>query len=116
MLHLDLVQHRESHDPPSVVQGVQQWSASSGVPMFLLGAPLSGTLVQSLPRMVLPLVAVGVSYEAFSPPLHLIQHGEVALGTAHPDEWAVFHNGPHSFMRLSASSRFLTLRMSVSHP
>ena len=86
------------------------------VPMLLLGVPLLETVIQLLPRTVLPLVAVGVSYEAFSPPLHLMQHGEVALGTAHPDEWAVFHNGPHSFMRLSASSRFLTLRMSVSHP
>ena len=43
------------------------------VPMLLLVAPLSGMVVKLLARMVLPLVAVGVSYEACSPPLHLVQ-------------------------------------------
>ena len=52
-------------------------------------------LVQSLPRMVLLLVAIGVSYETFSPLLHLVQQGKVALGTAHPVEWAILHDGPH---------------------
>ena len=46
--------------------------------MLLLGAPLLRTLVQSLPRMLLLLVVAGVSYEAFSFPLHLVQQGEVA--------------------------------------
>ena len=46
------------------------------VPMLLLGVPLLETVIQLLPRTVLPLVAVGVSYEAFSL--------GVALGTAQP--------------------------------
>ena len=63
--------------------------------MLLLGTPLSGTVVELLPRIVLPLVAVGVSYKALSPPQHLVQQGEVALGTAHPGKWAVLHYRPH---------------------
>ena len=65
------------------------------VPMLLLGAPLSGTMVQLSPRMVLPLVVIGVGYEAFSPLLHLIEQGEVALGTAHSGKRAVLHDWPH---------------------
>ena len=65
------------------------------VMMLLLEAPLSGRVVELLPRMVLPLVAMGVSYEAFSPPLHLVQQGKVALGTVHPSKGAVLHDGPH---------------------
>ena len=53
------------------------------------GMPLSGI------RMVSLLVAVAVIDETFGPPLHLVQQGEVALGTAHPGEWAVLHDGPH---------------------
>ena len=52
-------------------------------------------LVQSLPKMLLPLVAVGIRYKACSSPLYLVQQGEVALGTAHPGEWAVLRKGPH---------------------
>ena len=54
------------------------------VSMLLLGTSLMGTVVELLSRAVSPLVVVVVSYEAFSPPLHLVQQGEVALGTAHP--------------------------------
>ena len=78
MLQLGLVQHSEGTEPPSVLLGVQQLSAKGvlvclkRVPMLLTEGPLSGTVVL-LPRMVLVLVAVGVSYEACSPPLHLVQ-------------------------------------------
>ena len=89
VLHLCLVQYGERTDPPSVLQRVQQCAGGvlvclELVLLLLLGAPLMGTVVQSLPRMVLLLVAFGLSYEEFSPPLHLVQEGEVALGTAHP--------------------------------
>ena len=79
MLHLGLVQHGESADPLLVLQGVQQQCAKGvlvclkRVPMLLLEASLLGTVVQLLPRMVLPLEAVGVSYVVFSPPLYLVQ-------------------------------------------
>ena len=54
-----------------------------------------GAVVALLPRMMLPLVAVGVSYEAFCPPLHLVQQGDVPLGTVHPGKRAMFDDGPH---------------------
>ena len=101
MLHLGLVQHGESADPLLVLQGVQQQCAKGvlvclkRVPMLLLEASLLGTVVQLLPRMVLPLVAIGISYEAFSSLLHFVQHGGVALGTAHPGKWAVLDDTPH---------------------
>ena len=101
MLHLGLVQHSESTDPPSVLQGIQHRCARGVlmclklVSMLLLGTPLMETVVELLFRAVSPPLFVVVSYEAFSPPLHFVQQGEVALGTAHPGKWAVFHDGSH---------------------
>ena len=36
-----------------------------------------------------------IVYETLSPPLHLIQQKEVALGTTHPGEGAILYDGPH---------------------
>ena len=99
-MHLGLVQHGESTDPPSVLQGVQRCTGGvvvclTWVSLLLLGGTLPGMLVQSMPGMVLPLATVGISDKAFSSPLHLVQQGEVALGTAHSGEWAVLHDGHH---------------------
>ena len=45
--------------------------------------------------MPLLLPAAGTLDEAFCPPLHFVQQGEVSLGAAHPCEGTVFHDGPH---------------------
>ena len=63
--------------------------------MLLLRTPLMGTVAKLLTRVVTPLVVVVISYETFSPPLHFVQQGEVAVGTAHPGKWVVFHDGSH---------------------
>ena len=65
--------------------------------LMLVGMSLLGMLMPPLPRtrMVSLLVVVGVGNKAFSPPLHLVQQGEVALGAAHPGEWAILHDWPH---------------------
>ena len=63
--------------------------------MLLLETPLMGTVTELLSRVMTLLVVVIIRYEALSPPLHFVQQGEVALGTAHPGKWAVFHDGSH---------------------
>ena len=37
----------------------------------------------------------GNLYETLSPPWHLVQQREVALGTTHPAEGAIFHGEHH---------------------
>ena len=79
MLHLGLVQHGESTDPPSVLQGIQQRCARGvlmclkRMSMVLLGTPLMGTVAELLSSVVTPRVVVVISYETFSPPLHFVQ-------------------------------------------
>lgn len=82
-----------------MLQGVQLVARGEVLPvllLLLLSLPLVLLLSLSSPLLVsLLLLATGAVYEAFSSPLYLIQQGEVALGTAHPGEGAVLHDGPH---------------------
>ena len=43
-------------------------------------------------RLALLRLVSGIVYDTLSVPLHLVQQGEMALGTAHPGEGAILHD------------------------
>ena len=105
VLHLDLMQHCDGPYTPSVLHGVQrhEWvrllllllsllSLLSLLPLLFVVSLLPPLLILSL-RLLFQ--AVSTVDKALGSPLHLIQQGEVGLGTALPAEGTVLHDGPH---------------------